>query len=148
MYHWAHGALIRTCNFLNEWFGAASCQIETGKSRGLFHTPEEVSILFDPKLGGDDAKCSCEGVDRWGVAAIYARTPPSTICAHLSIWYYESLSSAYPRNRRVSTVFAFVLTAVGCAGRTKHFRYVPPCMFGVGVFTGLPICFGSLLRNE
>ena len=72
MYHWAHGALIRTCNFLNEWFGGTSCQLKTGRSRGMFHTPEEVSILFDPRLGGDDAKCSCEGVDRWVLAAGYA----------------------------------------------------------------------------
>lgn len=69
MYDWAHGALIRTCNFLNEWFGGTSCQLTTGKYRGMFHTPEEVSIIFDPSLGGDDAKCPCEGVDRWGLTA-------------------------------------------------------------------------------
>ena len=64
MYHWAHGALIRTCNFLNKWFGDTSCHLTTGRYRGLFHTPEEVSMSFDPRRGGDDAKCSCDGVDR------------------------------------------------------------------------------------
>ena len=69
MYHWAHGALIRTCNFLNEWFGGTSCQLKTGTSRGMFHTPPKVSIIFDARLSGDDAKCSCDGVDRCEFAA-------------------------------------------------------------------------------
>ena len=37
----------------------------------MFGTPEKVSITFDPRLGGDDEKCSCDGVDRWEFAARY-----------------------------------------------------------------------------
>ena len=33
----------------------------------MFHTPEKVSLTFDPRTGGDDAKCVCDGVEQVGV---------------------------------------------------------------------------------
>lgn len=71
MYHWAHGALVHTCNFLNYWFGGNSCLIQTGQNRGMFHTPEQVSLTFDPRLSDEDAICSCDNVDRCVVMAKY-----------------------------------------------------------------------------
>lgn len=69
MYHWTHGALVHTCNFLNHWFGSDSCHAEAGRLRGMFHTPTEIRLTFDPRRGGEDAKCSCPDVDRCELAA-------------------------------------------------------------------------------
>ena len=79
MYHWAHGALVRSCSFLNTWFGIDSCILKTGRYRGMFHTPEEVSITFDPRLKAADARCPCTGVDRWEF---------SSRCGHPNIAFF------------------------------------------------------------
>lgn len=69
MYNWAHGALAHTCGFLNHWFGSGSCHAEAGHLHGMFQTPDEIHLTFDPRLGEKDAKCACADVDRCELAA-------------------------------------------------------------------------------
>ena len=80
----------------------------------MFHTPEEVSILFDPRLGGDDAKCSCEGVDRWVLAAGYAFALGYTLSPQCMLSRYLGLNKlgpgGYPRHLCLSFVTVVVPT--------------------------------------
>lgn len=92
MYHWAHGALLHSCNYLKFWFGEGSCLVKTGRLRGLFHTPEKLSLIFDPRLGGDDAKCSCNGVDRWEVCREMA-TRTNYLCITTSLQHLVKVCS-------------------------------------------------------
>lgn len=46
-------------------FSSDSCHVETGNRRGVFRTPEEVSLVFDQPFEGDDKKCSCDSVGGW-----------------------------------------------------------------------------------
>ena len=63
MYHWAHGALLHTCNSLNDWFGSGSCRVNVGRTQPLFKIQASVEIIFEPRLAGADARCSCPLVD-------------------------------------------------------------------------------------
>ncbi|CAN0226733.1 unnamed protein product [Scytosiphon promiscuus] len=65
MYYWAHGALVRTCDFLNEFFGSKSCRMsDEGQELTKTPKPETVYLTFEPGLGSEEAKCPCAGVER------------------------------------------------------------------------------------
>ena len=68
MYHWVHGALMHTCNFLNRIFGGDACAVEE-KDLERNGRPQKIVMTFDPHTGGRNAKCSCQGVDRWDSVA-------------------------------------------------------------------------------
>lgn len=65
MFYWAHGALIRTCDFLKAFFGSKSCRMsDEGREVTGTPKPETVRLTFEPALGLEDARCSCAGVKR------------------------------------------------------------------------------------
>lgn len=62
MYSWAEAALRHACDFLRTSFGEESCRIEvTGEGS---EPAAEKTLIFDPSLGRDSARCSCVNVDR------------------------------------------------------------------------------------
>lgn len=66
MFDWAHGALLRTCDVLDGWYGGQTCHLKKQPPTGeQLEDPEAVTLIFDPNhvSGGDDA-CSCQNVDR------------------------------------------------------------------------------------
>lgn len=66
MYAWAHGALVITCDFLNEWFGSESCSVHDSRDEGV-SLKEAHRLSFNPRLGVADAKCPCPEVHRRAV---------------------------------------------------------------------------------
>lgn len=64
MFHWALGALLHTCNFLNDWFGIGTCRVETEVGPRIDFFRGSAEIIFDPRLAGADAKCPCPELDR------------------------------------------------------------------------------------
>lgn len=64
MYVWAHGALVKTCDFLNEWFGSESCSVQKAYDDEGVAVEKANRLSFVPRLGATDAKCPCPEVDR------------------------------------------------------------------------------------
>lgn len=66
MFDWAHGALLRTCDVLDGWYGGQTCHLEKQAPTGeQLEDPEAVTLIFDPNQGGGDHPCSCHNVDRY-----------------------------------------------------------------------------------
>lgn len=69
MSSWAVGALVRTCELLQDAFGTESCRVEPldapNSSRiakaGANH---DWAMVFEPQLSSGDQKCSCDTVGR------------------------------------------------------------------------------------
>ncbi|CAM9650169.1 unnamed protein product [Scytosiphon promiscuus] len=58
MLSWAFGILAHTCKHLQDTYGSESCHTTTG-GRGQWLT-----MIFEPKMGTSDARCSCDTVGR------------------------------------------------------------------------------------
>ena len=54
---------MKTCDFLNEWFGSKSCHVHDSDDNGV-PLKNARKLTFDPRLGVGDAKCPCPEVDR------------------------------------------------------------------------------------
>jgi len=66
MFHWAHGAMVHACDLLNLSFGSKACKMsDEGQDLTGTPKPETVYLTFEPARGGDDARCSCPGVERY-----------------------------------------------------------------------------------
>eukprot|EP00904_Undaria_pinnatifida_P012614 jgi/Undpi1/8483/HiC_scaffold_25.g10950.m1 len=89
MFDWATGGLVRTCEYLQFLFGKGSCRVDFSRreeresqARSRF---ADRTMIFDPSLGGSDARCSCETIE--SVTILLSRVdkhtlPVSTDCAY------------------------------------------------------------------
>lgn len=65
MFHWSHVLLVKTCEYLNGFFGVGSCKVEeSGRDDTVLTKPQTYTLMFDPKLGGGDGRCQCDGIKR------------------------------------------------------------------------------------
>lgn len=64
VFDWATKAISEACSYLNHYFGEGSCHTRYFWPSPLTGDAGNRTLIFEPRVGRENARCPCDNVDR------------------------------------------------------------------------------------